>query len=489
MASDFLLEFSKGAFDGAIIKDKRVPFIPRPAQREIYKIMDKHSHSVVIAHRRLGKTRGLVTRLVSKALSNKRRSAATPPRYRFVAPTERQGMDVSWAVLTDLASFIEGSEVRKSERQIILPNKASVGVLGAQNPDSLRGPYLDGLVIDEAAFVPLFLWRRILSPQLRDFGGWACFTSTPNGRNAFYKFWQEAQRSPNWGTAFLPVDVTKAISPEELKIIRERDQLTEAEFLQEFYCDFSAPVRGAYWGQTIVGLYKRERIGSFRYDPTLPVVTMWDIGYGDTTAIWFAQQMRDGTFLFFDFEQGHKLSAPQWAEIVKAKEYRFEMHILPHDAEAHDKGSGVDYQTFLYEAGLRNIRVAKRPANQRAKNTQIENTRQFIEAARFDERGCISGKNGESDYNMKDESGIDALSLYRSEFNEDKGIFSTKPCHDHYSHAADAMRTGATFLNPALKSGYKIGVGKSESVDPEELMRRNLDGDDALIPDIGGSNY
>jgi len=83
-----------------------------------------------------------------------------------------------------------GAEVRKVDRQIILPMGGEVTVRSADDPDSLRGEGLDFVVMDECAFMQENAWIEALRPALSDRQGRAMFISTPKGRNWFWRIWQ-----------------------------------------------------------------------------------------------------------------------------------------------------------------------------------------------------------------------------------------------------------------------------------------------------------
>jgi predicted phage terminase large subunit-like protein len=135
----------------------------------------------------------------------------------------------------------------ESERRIVLPSGGSVAVRSADNPDSLRGVGLDGLVIDEAAFVPEEAWTEALRPTLSDRQGWALFISTPNGQNWFQRLFENAASAPGWARWQRPTADNPKIPPEEFEAAR-RD-LGAYAFAREYEASF-ATAGG--------GLFKRE---------------------------------------------------------------------------------------------------------------------------------------------------------------------------------------------------------------------------------------
>src|SRR5262249_35313469 len=106
-----------------------------------------------------------------------------------------------------------------------------VRLYGADNPDALRGIYLDGVVLDEYADMDPRVWSEIIRPALADRQGWAVFIGTPKGRNAFFELWRRPQSENNWFSLMLKVSETGLIPESELAAAK-RD-LSEDQYAQE----------------------------------------------------------------------------------------------------------------------------------------------------------------------------------------------------------------------------------------------------------------
>ena len=76
----------------------------------------------------------------------------------------------------------------------------------AQYPETLVGEGLSGVHIEEAAKMKEGIWTQYLMPSLSDFDGWAKFTSTPEGKNWFYRLHRDAiqKQKLNWSGHRLP---------------------------------------------------------------------------------------------------------------------------------------------------------------------------------------------------------------------------------------------------------------------------------------------
>ncbi len=194
-------------------------------------------YGCIVAHRRCGKTVACVADLVLKALENPKRK----PRYAYIAPLYKQAKDIAWPYLKEfvggLGRYASASE---TELRVTLPNDASIRLYGADNPDTLRGIYLDGVVLDECALITPRLWPEIVRPALADRGGTAVFIGTPRGRDAFYRVWRQAQKDQDvWFAAMLKASETGILPESELA--EARGQMSRAQYAREFECSFDEP--------------------------------------------------------------------------------------------------------------------------------------------------------------------------------------------------------------------------------------------------------
>lgn len=212
----------------------RTGYKPRPWQRDIHKKMLKHRFSVLVVHRRGGKTVLSINTLIDAAL----RCPFPNGQYAYIAPFLKQAKRIAWNYLKDYCAPIPGCLINESELWIRLPNGAQISLYGADNPESLRGIWLDGVVLDEVADMREGLWGTIIRPTLTDRNGWALFIGTPRGMNLFYTLYRQAARDPEWYAAIYRVDQTDVISKKELAAARKT--MSEAAYRQEFLCDFSA---------------------------------------------------------------------------------------------------------------------------------------------------------------------------------------------------------------------------------------------------------
>ena len=201
--------------------------------------------SVVVAHRRFGKTYASVATLVHAALATRKENS----RWGYMAPFLKQAKGAAWDYIKAFSRNVPNVKINEGELYVEFPNAARLRVFGGDNPESLRGLYFDGIVIDEMADLKPDVWATIIRPALADRKGWAIFIATPRGMNQLYDLYQDAaygirqpdgsrRLDPDWVAMRYQVDETHLISPDELA--SARGSMSDAQFRQEFLCDFAA---------------------------------------------------------------------------------------------------------------------------------------------------------------------------------------------------------------------------------------------------------
>lgn len=211
-----------------------IPYCPRKEQREIHEALEANRFCVLVAHRRMGKTVCVINHLIKKALCCSRNNG----QYAYVAPQRNQAKDITWLYLKRFSAPLPGRVVNESELTITLPNNARIRIYGADNPDALRGIYLDGVCMDEVAQMKPEVWGEIVRPALADRKGFAVFIGTPKGMNLFHELYQRSLVTAGWYGRIWRADQTGVLSAGELEAVRA--ELSASQYRQEFLCDFSA---------------------------------------------------------------------------------------------------------------------------------------------------------------------------------------------------------------------------------------------------------
>lgn len=212
----------------------RTGFVPRAWQLKLNRELTRFRFSVVVVHRRGGKTVDMINVLVNAALYNNRGNA----RFAYVAPYMKQAKQVAWDYVKEFTFMIPGIHYNESELSVTFPNGAKIRLYGADNANSMRGLYFDGVVLDEYADMKPYVWGEVLRPTLSDHQGWAIFIGTPKGINSFHELYHEAALKDNWFTTVLLPDDTNSISDEELRLAQE--SMSAEQYRQEFLCDWNA---------------------------------------------------------------------------------------------------------------------------------------------------------------------------------------------------------------------------------------------------------
>jgi phage terminase large subunit len=405
-----------------------IPYAPRPQFEPYHNRTERFSK--IVAHRRFGKTVGCINDKIKQAITNPRQFP--PPRYSYIAPTFTQAKDVAWSYVKHYCQAIPGVKTSESELFVEFPhNGARFKLYGADNYDRMRGTYNDDVTVDEPAQIDPRAWPEVIRPTLADFNGGATFIGTPKGRDWFYKIDKDDAGAdlPGWFRLVLKASETGIIAPDELESLRSG--LTEEQYAQEFECSFDAAVIGAYYGRLMAAADKDKRITGVPYEPTAQVYTAWDLGIRDSTAIWFAQVIGREIHLI-DYYEASGVDLGHYVRELQGKPYLYAGHIVPHDAQAKELGTGKSRLEVLESLGLKNLTVA---VMHRVEDG-INAARTIIPRCWFDAKKCNRG--------------IDALKLYRSEYDEKLMALKPRPVHDWTSHAADAFRYLAMTLDSQI---------------------------------------
>lgn len=387
-------------------------YIARP-QFEAFHAREE-SQACLVCHRRAGKTVACIMDEIDRAL----RLKLPYGRYAYVGPFLNQAKDVAWEYLKRYSELIRVDK-NESELWIELENGARIRVHGADNPDRLRGGYLDGVIMDEYADMRPTVFSSIISPMLAERNGWVVFIGTPKGHNEFWKIYQQAQTEPDWYHVMLKASETGILTPAQLDLQRRR--LTAEEYDQEFEVSFEAAIMGAYFGKEMAEATRTGRICDVPYDPEHPVFTAWDLGKGINMAIWIFQVIGDQVRIIDHIEGEHSDGITHMCEKLRELPYKYAADYVPHDGRATDLGSGRTRIETLINCHRHAIVL---PA---------QDVMDGINAARLTIPHCVFDQ-------TRCKHGIEALRQYRADFDEKANAFKDLPRHDWASHSADAFR-------------------------------------------------
>jgi hypothetical protein len=415
--------------------DQEIDYKPRDQIRAFHN--RKERFAIIVAHRRFGKTVAAINDLIRSCFEIDRPNV----RVAYIAPYLSQAKAVAWDYALEFTRDIPEIKVNHSELRIDFMNGARFRLFGADNYNAMRGLYFDAVVLDEMADFPASAWSNVIRPALADRRGSATFISTPKGKNEFWELWHEAQDDPNWFTAMLKASETSILDQEELD--EARRTMGDDRYEQEFECSFEAAIQGAFYAKEMKEATEDGRITRVPYDRAASVITAWDLGIGDSTAIWFAQFVGQ-EIRIIDYYENSGVGLDHYAKVLLDKEYHYEQHILPHDVQVKELGTGKSRLETLDALGIRNIEIAPKLAVEDG----IQAARTMIPKCWFDADNCTRG--------------IEALRQYRRDFDEKLKTWRGRPLHDWTSHGADAFRY--------------LAVGYRRESDWGEPIRRNLRG-------------
>jgi phage terminase large subunit len=403
---------------------------PREYQRNLWRYLEHGGkRAVAVWHRRAGKDDVCLHWTATAAMQR-------VGVYWHMLPQADQARKAIWDAVnpnTGKRRIDEAfpHDIRESTREndmfIRFKNGSTWQVVGSDNYNSLVGTPPVGLVLSEWSLADPAAWAY-LSPILRDNGGWALFIFTPRGRNHAHKTLLTARKTADWFAETLTVDETRRFSEKDLE--EERQSLIdiygeddgESSFQQEYYCSFDAAIIGAYFNKELANAEKDGRITQVPYDPNYPVVTAWDIGMSDATAIWFAQIMPGGVVRVIDYYRNVGKDVTHYCEVVNSRGYSYSEHIWPHDGGKGDWGSGKT-RPQTAAAHKVNPRILQQ---ERDVTDGINVARRLIKRCWFDATKCADG--------------LEALRSYRKEWDDKNRCFKDRPLHDWASDPADAFR-------------------------------------------------
>lgn len=343
-------------------------------------------------------------------------------------------------------------------------NGSTWQVVGSDNYNSLVGSPPAGVVFSEWSLANPLAWGY-LRPILMENNGWAAFIYTPRGRNHGANTFESATSSPDWFAQKLTVEDTKIFQQDqldrELKELKAEhgDTVGASLFRQEYYCSFDAAILGSIYGEWIEKAEAEGRVKVDLFDPALPVYTVWDLGYGDATAIWF-YQLAYSEVRLIDYWEDTGKDAKQCCEVLYGREiniealspetsaitkwrfgstmpdhahrtaYRYHIHSQPHDAAYKlQTARGRSFAQQCHEFGIKAVVI--QPTNQ---ETAIQATRKLFPQFWFDGKRCKEGMN--------------VLRNYQFEYDSNNQVFKKLPLHNWASHGSKALEIiGRTNVN------------------------------------------
>lgn len=409
-------------------------FSPYDHQREfLHKSFDERVRYIYwVAHRRYGKDLVCLNTVVGHACRDVGLYYYLFPKHKQVRKAIWRGMDNDGRRFLDYIpkSLIAGKP-NSSEMTVEFKNGSIIQFSGSDNYDTLVGANPRGIVQSEFPLHhPLAL--QYLKPILVRNGGWLILNGTPRGKNHAYDLWQKTVDDPEWYNKLLTVDDTRDNNGKPIislaEIEKERRQGVPEEIIrQEYYCDWSIGVYGAYYTEEINRAEKEGRICNFEINPRLPVFTFWDLGVSaeDACAVTMIQQNGENVDVIYYYE-GYSKGLPEHMKklmeiAIKLGGLKYKYHWAPHDINHRETFSARTTLSIAYEQGIHflitpNVKI----------ESGIQAVREMFPKCRFHKTNCALL--------------ITALTEYKREWDEENKVFKKTAFHNWASHPADSFR-------------------------------------------------
>lgn len=197
-------------------------------------IVDHSARFKVLAcGRRWGKTVVNIRILAEHALKGE--------TWGYFSMTYRNLSECFRELKTALTPYILRSS--QTEGRIELKNGGLIEFWSLQtvNKDTARGRKYNGVVVDEAAFIPNgdYVWNGVIRPTLADTQGGAYLTSSTNGRNHFWQWYErgiDKAKFPDWHSWHYPSSANPLMTEKELASIKT--ETPDLYFRQEYLAEF-----------------------------------------------------------------------------------------------------------------------------------------------------------------------------------------------------------------------------------------------------------
>jgi phage terminase large subunit len=416
-------------------------YTPRPHQADLHRSLKRFS--VIVAHRRFGKTVACVNELIDRGLRNPLKH----PRYAYIAPFRDQAKRVAWDGASSFKEYTQnlpGIQYNESELRVNFPRKefgdtVQFQLYGAENADAIRGVYFDGVVLDEFGVMDSTIWSEVVRPALSDRNGFAIFIGTPKGKNRFFDLYNFAKREmrydrTDWFAAMYKASDTGVLAQKELEALRR--EMGDELYRQEYECDFLASNKGTYYAHHMESAEAEGRVKRVPHQLGHPVYTAWDLGLDDAMAIWFWQQVGGETHIidYYEDQKGTGMLGALGALVEgERNKYLYHTHFVPHDGQSREMSGRIRVQDLIDFNKGRVDFVAKLSVHD-----GIHQVGKTLPKCYFDDD--------------RTELGRDRLRSYSRKWDRKREIFLGEPQHDESSHGADAFRYLAIAIRQELST-------------------------------------
>ncbi len=419
-------------------------------------------------HRRAGKDWAAWWWLVNQAVQVR-------ANYSYFFPTRTLGKQVIFEGIDPEtgSGYLDGvpkeliESRREDEAYVRLVNGSQIRIIGTDTGE-IVGPNPYGTVFSEYSLQNPSAWTYV-RPILERNGGWAIFTATPRGDNHFKSLVDAAEKRKDWFYSKRTIWHTGLIKDSSISEMLDTGYTLDY-ILSEFFCDFSAAFKFAYWESELRAARESGRVRpGINYVPDKPIYAAWDIGNDDHTAIWLGQYIAGKLYLIDYYDgRGQRLEV-YLGEMHKRAPFVTKL-LMPWDARKRDSDGHTTMEIRLLNLGYQ-LDVIPKISKIR---DDIDMVRRKFQDVYIDSQRC--------------EKGVYCLQAYRPSYDERKRTFSDEPMRDYAAHGASAFRYFLRAIENGLVTGEEsLAEGpRRETLDTTWGGRVNVG---AVRGDVGGGAH
>lgn len=435
-----------------------------PAQQQARRVVNGSAmHVLLFGGSRSGKTTFFVRNIILRALK------APGSRHAIFRQTRQALKESVWLDTFPkvMEQFFPGVPVQKHEQELYVtfPNGSEIwfGFLDdGKAADRVLGKEYNTIYFNECSEIP---YGAVLNAQTRlalknNLVNKFYYDCNPPGRwHWSYKlFIQKIDPKSGAPLAFAddyasfvlnPQDNADNLPPAYLRMLSGLPDDRKNRFLLGLWTE---QIEGAVYGKELAQAEQELRIADVPHDPQRAVHTIWDIGTSDDTSIWLAQFYPD-KIAFLEYLHGNFEGLPYYANLLKARPYRYGVHFFPHDGANKDWSTGRTRREAAIDLLPGEVEVLPRIALEDG----INGARMLFPMCYFDRAGCADG--------------LECLRNYRRIFDEKLGC-PTVPLHDWASHGADAYRYACMAYNARLGAPLAAAAPRAAGLTFNDLMKK-----------------
>lgn len=211
---------------------------------------------------------------------------------------------------------------------------------------------------------------------------------------------------------------------QEMEDLKARDYKA---YLNVWEGECRQAVEGAIFADELQKAAEENRITRVAPEGGRPVMTFWDLGESDYTAIWFVQIV-GMEYRLIDYYQANGRKMGHYIDELAKRGYLYGYHYLPHDATHEQLAAQSTIESQLKTAIKDNPRLGEGVKV----IPRIPKKGLAIDAARGIFDRCVFDKEKTAD-------GLQCLRHFRYATDPETGKIGKEPMHDIWSHGADAF--------------------------------------------------